>query len=145
MADRPHILIIEARFYAALADELARGTIAVLERAGVTYDRLPVPGALELPAALAMAVRGGRRYDGYVILGCIIRGETTHYDLVANESARAIMNLVLEHTLALGFGVLTVENDDQAWERARVDRQNKGAVAAEAALAMIATRARLMQ
>jgi 6,7-dimethyl-8-ribityllumazine synthase len=143
MADRPHVLVIEARFYADLADELGRAAVAVLERDGATYDRVQVPGALELPAALAMAIAGGHRYDGYVILGCVIRGATTHYDIVANESARAIMRLVIEHRLALGFGVLTVENDEQAWERASADRQNKGGVAAEAALAMIAVRERL--
>ena len=145
MADRAHVLIIEARFYADLADELARGAVAALAGAGVTYDRVGVPGALELPAALAMAIDGGRRYDGYVILGCVIRGATSHYDIVANECARAIMRLVIQHRLALGFGVLTVESDDQAWERARVDRLNKGGAAAEAALAMIAARARLWQ
>jgi 6,7-dimethyl-8-ribityllumazine synthase len=143
MADRPHILIIEARFYADLADELARGAIAVLERAGATYARVTVPGALELPAALAMALAAARRADGFVILGCVIRGETSHYDVVVRESAAGVMALAREHRLAVGFGVLTVENDAQAWERARVERQNKGGGAAEAALAMIALRGRL--
>src|SRR5262245_61607607 len=141
MADRPHLLIIEARFYEEIAEELARGAIGVLDRAGATHDRLAVPGALELPAALAMALAGKRRYDGFVILGCVIRGETGHYDVVVNESARGIMGLALEHRLAVGFGILTVENDAQAHERARVDRMNKGGGAAEAALAMIALRA----
>ncbi len=143
MADRPHILIIEARFYTDLADELARGAVAALQRAGATHDRVAVPGALELPAALAMALAGVGRYDGFVVLGCVIRGETSHYDVVVNECARGVMQLAAEHHLALGFGVLTVENDAQAWERAKVDRMNKGGGAAEAALAMIAVRARV--
>jgi 6,7-dimethyl-8-ribityllumazine synthase len=142
----PHLLIIEARFYEDLADEMARGAIAALERAGATYERVAVPGCLELPAALAMAVgateRGAVRYDGYVLLGCVIRGETTHYDTVAGESARAIMDIAVEKSVALGNGILTVENDDQAWVRARVADLNKGGGAAEAALAMIALRKR---
>ena len=143
MADAPHVLIIEARFYADIADELARGAIAALDAAGARHERIAVPGTLEIPAALAMAIAGGRRYDGYVLLGCVIRGETSHYDIVANESARAIMSLVTENRLAVGYGILTVENDDQAWERARVDRQDKGGAAAAAALAMAALKARL--
>ena len=145
MADRLHVLILEARFYDDIADELARGAIAALDRAAATHDRVSVPGALELPAALAMAVQGGGGYDGYVILGCVIRGETTHYDIVANESAHGVARLARDHALAVGFGVLTVENDAQAWERARVDRQNKGGAAADAALAMIALRRRLVR
>jgi 6,7-dimethyl-8-ribityllumazine synthase len=143
MADRPHVLIIEARFYEDIADDLARGAIAALDRAGATHERVSVPGALELPAALAMALAGKRRYDGYVMLGCVIRGETSHYDIVANESARGVMRLALDHHLAVGFGILTVENDEQARERAGVDRLNKGGAAAEAALAMIALRSQV--
>jgi 6,7-dimethyl-8-ribityllumazine synthase len=143
MADRPHVLIIEARFYDDIADELARGAVTALERAGATHERIAVPGALELPAALALAIAGKRRHDGYVILGCVIRGETSHYDIVANESARGIMELAVAHRLAVGYGILTVENEDQARERARVDRLNKGGAAAAAVLAMIALRARL--
>ena len=145
MADRLHVLIIEARFYDDIAEELARGAIAALERAGATHERVTVPGALELPAALAMAVKGGGRYDGFVVLGCVIRGETTHYEIVANESAHGIARLAHDHALAVGFGVLTVENETQAWERAHVDRQNKGGAAADAALAMIAVRRRFVQ
>jgi len=140
---KPHILIVEARFYEELAEELVKGAIAVLEQAGVTYERLAVPGAFEIPAAIRMAVRAmhfhphRRRYDGYVALGCVIRGETTHYNYVCQESARGLQNLALEFTLALGYGILTVENDAQAFERARVDRKNKGGDAARACLAMI--------
>lgn len=133
------LLIIEARFYGDIAEELARGAIGAIEAAGADFDRIAVPGVLETPAALAMAVESGR-HDGYVMLGCVIRGETSHYDIVAGESARAIMDLAVAHRLALGNGILTVENDDQAWARARVSGKNKGAAAAEAALAMIAVR-----
>ena len=145
MADRLHLLIIEARFYDDIADELARGAVAARERAGATYERLGVPGAFELPAALAMALGAGARYDGYVVLGCVIRGETTHYDIVANQAAQGVARLARDRAAAVGFGVLTVENDAQAWERARVDRRNKGGAAADAALAMIAVRRRFAQ
>jgi 6,7-dimethyl-8-ribityllumazine synthase len=141
---RPHLLIVEARFYEDLADELAIGAIAALDEAGATYDRVAVPGALEIPAAIAIALEGveeGREpYDGFVCLGTVIRGETSHYDIVAGESARAMMQLAVDEALALGNGVLTVENDDQAWARARVSEGNKGGAAAKAALAMIALR-----
>ena len=139
----PHILIVEARFYEDIADELVKGAMGALEKAGVTFDRLAVPGAFEIPAAIRMAIRAmhfhphRRRYDGYVALGCVIRGETTHYDYVCQESARGLQNLALEFTLALGYGILTVENESQAWERARVDRKNMGGDAARACLAMI--------
>jgi 6,7-dimethyl-8-ribityllumazine synthase len=147
MADRPpHLLIIEARFYRDIADELLRGAVDALDKAGATYERIDVPGALELPAALSMALAaaddGGTMFDGYVILGCVIRGETSHYDIVAEQSARAIMDLAAGEGLAVGFGVLTVENDEQAWARARVGEGNKGGGAAEAALHMIALRRR---
>jgi 6,7-dimethyl-8-ribityllumazine synthase len=143
----PHVLIIEARFYDDLADELAAGATAALERAGATYERIAVPGALEIPAALAMALdameAGGKHYDGFVALGCVIRGETTHYDIVAGESARALMDLAIAESLAVGNGILTVENDEQAYARARVAEMNKGGAAAEAALRMIAVREQL--
>jgi 6,7-dimethyl-8-ribityllumazine synthase len=147
MADKPpHLLIIEARFYDDLSDELAKGAIAALDRAGATHERLAVPGALEIPAALAIALeameRGEVHFDGFVCLGCVIRGETKHFDIVAEQSARALMDLAVDEGLALGNGILTVENDDQAWARARVGEQNKGGAAAEAALAMIAVRKR---
>ena len=147
MTTAPKILIIEARFYQDIADALAEGAIASLEAAGAKYDRVSVPGVLEIPAALAMAMTamedGGVMYDGFVVLGCVIRGETTHYDIVANESARALMDLVIDADLALGNGILTVENDEQAWARARVNELNKGGFAAEAALEMIKLRERL--
>ncbi len=140
---QPHILIVEARFYGDLADALADGAIAALEVAGATHERIAVPGVLEIPAALAMAIQTDR-YAGFVALGCVIRGETTHYDIVANESARAIMDLSVAYRMAVGNGILTVENGDQAWERADPARKDKGGEAAKAVLAMIALRDRLL-
>lgn len=136
-------MLIEARFYPDIADELVRGATAILDREGVTFERVAVPGAFEIPAAIRYAIRSRdffaarRRFDGYVALGCVIRGETTHYEYVCRESARALQNLVTEFTLALGYGILTVENDAQAWQRAAVDKGNKGGQAAETCLAMI--------
>lgn len=132
---RAHLLIIEARFYGDLCDEMCRGAMAAIERAGATWERMAVPGALEIPGAIAMAHETGL-YHGYVALGCVLRGETTHYDIVSNESARGIMNLTLEG-LCIGNGILTCENEAQAWARAKVDDMDKGGGAAEAALAMI--------
>ncbi|HEY4202174.1 MAG TPA: 6,7-dimethyl-8-ribityllumazine synthase [Devosiaceae bacterium] len=143
MAKGPHLLIIEARFYEDMADELARGAENALTASGATFDRISVPGVLEIPAALSMVLRAEKKgraaaYDGYVALGCVIRGETTHYDIVSNESARALMDLAVEHRLALGNGIQTVENDEQAWARVKISEKNKGGAAARAALAMIA-------
>lgn len=132
---KAHLLILEARFYGELSDELARGAIAAIESAGATWERMAVPGALEVPGAIAMAV-ATKRYDGFVALGCVLRGETTHYDIVANESARGLMDMTMKG-LAIGNGVLTCETEAQAWARARVSEMNKGAAAANATLAMI--------
>ncbi|WP_319410320.1 6,7-dimethyl-8-ribityllumazine synthase [uncultured Cohaesibacter sp.] len=142
--ETPNILIIEARFYEDLADELVRGAVEALEDAGATFERVAVPGVLEIPAALSMAMAavedGFADYDGYVVLGVVIRGETTHYDIVANESARAIMDLAVEGCIAVGNGIQTVENGQQAWARARVEEKDKGGAAARAALTMIELR-----
>lgn len=132
---RAHLLILEARFYGDLCDEMCRGAIAAIERAGATWERMSVPGALEIPGAIAMAHETGH-YHGYVALGCVLRGETTHYDIVSEESARGIMDLTLEG-LCIGNGILTCENEAQAWARAKVDDMDKGGGAAEAALHMI--------
>ena len=139
---KPNMLIVEARFYADLADELAAGAIEAIESAGGTWDRVDVPGALEIPAAIAMADAGeNKHYDGYVALGCVIRGETTHYDYVCGESARALQDLGVQDLLAVGNGILTVENHDQAWARASRKQKNKGADAANAALRMVELKA----
>ena len=132
---RAHLLILEARFYGDLCDELSRGAIEAIERAGATWERMAVPGALEIPGAIALAHETGL-YHGYVALGCVLRGETTHYDIVSNESARGIMDLTLEG-LCIGNGILTCENEAQAWARAKVDDMDKGGGAADAALAMV--------
>jgi 6,7-dimethyl-8-ribityllumazine synthase len=139
-----HFLIIEARFYPDIADELLRGAAAELEKRGATHERISVPGVLEIPSALAMMLKSGvKRYDGYVLLGCVIRGETSHYDIVANESARQLMRLATDHALALGNGILTVENGAQAWARAHVNEKNKGAAAAAAAFEMAVLKEKL--
>ena len=131
----PHLLIVEARFYNDLNDALIDGAVHALEAADASHDVVTVPGALEIPAAIALA-EGTRRYDGYVALGVVIRGETFHFEVVSNESARGIMALTLDG-IAIGNGVLTVENEDQAWARARRSDKDKGGDAARAALAMI--------
>ncbi len=147
MSAGPNLLIIEARFYTDLADALAEGAIQTIEAAGGHYERVSVPGVMEIPAALSMAMTAmeneGTLYDGFVLLGVVIRGETTHYDIVANESNRVIMDLIVDADLAVGNGILTVENSEQAWARAKVDDKNKGGAAAQAALEMIALRERL--
>lgn len=131
-----HILIVEARYYEDLSDELMKGAIAVIEAAGSTYERLTVPGALEVPGVIVKAHRTAR-YDGYVALGVVLRGETTHYDIVAGESARALMDLTLQG-LSIGNGILTCETPEQAWARARVGEMDKGGEAARAALQLVA-------
>lgn len=139
----PHIMIVEARFYEDIADELVRGAVAELDKAGATWERFAVPGAFEIPATIKYAIRSRdfyaarRRFDGYIALGCVIRGETSHYDLVCNECARGLQTLSIEYTLALGFGVLTCENREQARTRASISGGNKGAMAARSCLAML--------
>jgi len=132
---KAHLLIVEARFYADICDELAKGAIAAIEKAGGSWERVDVPGALEIPGAVATAAKT-KRFDGFVALGCVLRGETSHYDIVANESARGLMDLTMTG-LAIGNGILTCENEIQARARARVTEMDKGGGAADAALAMI--------
>jgi 6,7-dimethyl-8-ribityllumazine synthase len=132
---KAHVLIVEARFYDELTDELCSGAREALDRAGATYETVAVPGALEVPAAIAVCEESGR-FDGYVALGIVIRGETSHYDIVAGESARGLMELSLDG-LAVGNGILTVDSEAQGWARAGRKGHNKGAAAAEAALALI--------
>lgn len=143
----PHLLVIEARFYDHIADAQLAGAKAALKAAGATYDVVTVPGALEIPAAISFALvggeEGGTAYDGFVALGCVIRGETYHFEIVSNESSRALMDLTFQEGLAIGNGILTVENEAQALERALPERLNKGGAAAHAALTMIALREKL--
>jgi len=128
-------LIVEARFYKHLNDLLLAGARAALEAAGHQHETLTVPGALEVPGAIALAAESGR-YDGFVAIGVVIRGETYHFEVVANESARGIMALSLDG-IAIGNGILTVENEAQALTRARPDEKDKGGEAAKAAIAML--------
>jgi 6,7-dimethyl-8-ribityllumazine synthase len=136
-AKPPHLLLVEALFYEHIAADLRRGAERVVAKAGATCEVISVPGSFEVPAAIAMAAKAGARYEGYVALGCVIRGETTHYDYVCGESARGLMDLSCRHRIALGYGILTVENGKQAWARARIREKNKGGDAALACLAMI--------
>lgn len=131
-----HALILEARFYTDIAEHLAQGAMTVFDAAGMTYERVEVPGALELPAAIGFAATGGR-YDAYVVLGCVIRGATGHYDVVVNESNRGVAQQILNFNLALGNGILTVENEAQALERADPAQLDKGGGAARAAIRML--------
>lgn len=131
-----HALILEARFYTEIADHMAAGATRILEAAGMTVERVAVPGSLELPAALQFAALSGK-YDAFVVLGCVVRGETYHFDIVCNESNRGIYDVVHAGNLALGNGILTVETIEQAQERADPDRLDKGGDAARAAVRMV--------
>ncbi|WFU76559.1 6,7-dimethyl-8-ribityllumazine synthase [Bradyrhizobium sp. CB2312] len=139
-------LIVEARFYDDLQDALLDGAVAELKAAGLTHDVITVPGALEIPAAVAIAVdaaAASKPYDAVIALGCVIRGDTIHFEIVSQESSRALMDLAVSRKLPLGNGILTVNNEDQAWARARASELNKGGDAARAALAMLRIKRRL--
>lgn len=140
-------LIVEARFYDDLQDALLDGAVAELRAAGLTHDVITVPGALEIPAAVAIAVdaaaANGKPYDAVIALGCVIRGDTIHFEIVSQESSRALMDLAVARKLPLGNGILTVNNEDQAWARARASELNKGGDAARAALAMLRIKRRM--
>jgi 6,7-dimethyl-8-ribityllumazine synthase len=139
----PHVLIVEAPYYAEIAAGLLRGARRVLDEAGATHEVVRVAGAFELPGAVrlalkAMARAGGPRWDGFVALGCVVRGETDHYDHICREAARGIMDLTVQFGAPVAFGVLTVDDEAQAEARARDDEMNKGAEAARAVLVQIA-------
>jgi 6,7-dimethyl-8-ribityllumazine synthase len=134
------ILIVEARFYDHLNDLLLEGARAAIEDAGYAHETITVPGALEIPGAIALASETGA-YDGYVAIGVVIRGETYHFEIVAGESARGLMALSMDG-LAIGNGILTTENEAQALTRARPTEKDKGGEAAKAALAMLALKHR---
>ena len=133
------VLIVEARFYPEISDALYAGAARVLEAADAASERVSVPGALEIPAAIKFAAR---HYDGFIALGCVIRGETHHFEIVADESARGLMDLAVREGLCIGNGILTVENEDQALVRARAEEDDKGGDAARACLALIALKTR---
>jgi 6,7-dimethyl-8-ribityllumazine synthase len=142
-------LIVEARFYDDIQDALLEGAVTELKAAGVNHDVITVPGALEIPAAIAIALEAaektGKPYDAAIALGCVIRGDTIHFEIVSTESSRALMNLAVAKKFPLGNGILTVNTEAQAWQRARASELNKGGDAARAALAMLRIKRRLSQ
>jgi 6,7-dimethyl-8-ribityllumazine synthase len=145
---KPHILLVESTFYEDISEELAKGAIQRLNDDGMTYERVKVPGCFEIPAAIKYAIKsmqlfcGDDRFHGFIALGCVIRGETTHYDYICEQCTGGLQKLTLEYALAMGNGVLTVENRKQAMARAKVNEGNKGGAAAEACLEMIALKTR---
>ena len=142
-----HALIVEARFYDDIQDALLTAAIAEFKEAGCTYDVVTVPGCLEIPAATAIAIEAadkkGRPYDAVVALGCVVRGETIHFEIVSMESARGLMDLSVAKKLPLGNGIITVNTEEQAWARAKADQLNKGGDAARAAICMMRIKRRL--
>lgn len=131
-----HVLIVTASFYPDITSELVKGAMEVCNTRGASYERIDVPGAFEIPAAIRSAVENNT-YDGFVALGCVIRGETSHYDIICNESARGLMDLMVNCNAAIGNGILTVESKEQALKRADVKQGNKGADATEACLRLV--------
>ncbi|MEO1476718.1 MAG: 6,7-dimethyl-8-ribityllumazine synthase [Pseudomonadota bacterium] len=141
---KPRVLIATSRYYENITLELEAGANEVLEAAEAVVETIEVPGALEVPGIIAMAADSAK-YDGYIALGCVIRGETSHYDYVCGESARGLMDLTIQRRLAIGNGILTVENEGQALARADRKRKNKGADAANACLAMLDLRRKFVR
>jgi len=137
MTRPPHILLVEAPYYAHISAELRRGAERALAAVGATHESIEVPGAFEIPAAVGIAARANERFDGFVTLGCVIRGETTHYDHICAESARGLQDLAVRHGLAIGYGILTVENEAQALARASPEGRDKGGEAVRACLAIV--------
>ena len=141
------ILIVEARYYEDIADALLAGATAALKEAGAAFDCISVPGSLEIPPAIAIALDAAKKkrrpYDGVVALGCVIRGETIHFEIVSQESARGLLDLSVARTIPIGNGIITVENAAQAKARADVSDQDKGGGAARAALALLGLKQRL--
>src|SRR5437870_4555661 len=141
------ILLVEARFYDDIADALIEGATRALEAAGAVYDRITVPGSLEVPPAITIALdaaeAAGKPYEGAVALGCVIRGDTIHFEIVSFESSRGLMEISRTRGVPIGNGILTVDNDEQAWVRARVEKGDKGGEAARAALSLVRLKRRL--
>jgi 6,7-dimethyl-8-ribityllumazine synthase len=143
MTEKLRVLIVEARFYSDLADEMAKGAIAALDKAGILHDRVAVPGTFEVPAAIRFALRAMEthsatsNYSGFIALGTVIQGETDHYDHICREVSRALMDIAVKQSVALGFGILTCETKEQAEARADISRGDKGADAAQACLRMM--------
>src|ERR1700751_6376697 len=137
MTQPPHILLVEAPYYAHIATELRRGAERVFTATGATHERIAFPGAFEIPTAIGIASRANKRFDGFVALGCVIRGETTHYDHICAESARGLQDLAVRDGVAIGYGILTVENEAQAVARASAEHRDKGGEAVRACLAIV--------
>jgi 6,7-dimethyl-8-ribityllumazine synthase len=141
------ILIVEARYYDDIADALLAGAMQALKETGAEVERVSVPGSLEIPGAIAIALDAAQRkrrpYDGVVALGCVIRGDTIHFDIVSHQSARGLIDLAVSRSLPIGNGIITVDNEAQAVARARMDDQDKGGDAARAALSLVALKRRL--
>ena len=141
------VLIVEARFYDDIQDALLEGALTELKSAGASHEVITVPGALEIPAAIAIAIdaaeKKGKPYDAAIALGCVIRGETIHFEIVSMESSRGLMDLSVTKRFPLGNGILTVNSEEQAWARARASELNKGGDAARAALGMLRIKRRL--
>jgi 6,7-dimethyl-8-ribityllumazine synthase len=141
------VLIVEARFYDDIQDAMLEGALAELAAAGAKNDIITVPGALEIPAAIVIALdaaeANNRPYDAAIALGCVVRGDTIHFEIVSMESSRALMDLAVARKFPLGNGIITVNTDEQAWARARASELNKGGDAARAALAMLRIKRRL--
>jgi 6,7-dimethyl-8-ribityllumazine synthase len=135
------VLILEARFHEPITEMMVKGAIAVLEESGVKYERLSVPGSFELPGAIKFAMN---MYDGFVALGCVIRGATSHFEYVCAESARGLMALTMDHNMAIGYGILTCDTEAQAIERADPKQLDKGGDAATACLRMIELKCRFL-
>ena len=143
MNQMPHILLVEAPYYSHIAAELRRGAERALAAAGATFERISVPGAFEIPVAIAITSRANQHFDGFVALGCVIRGETTHYDHICAESARGLQDLAVRDGVAIGYGILTVENEAQALARASPEGRDKGGEAVRACLAIVELKRRL--
>lgn len=135
------VLILEARFHEHITDMMVKGAIAILDQSGIKYERLAVPGSFEIPGAIKFALN---MYDGFVALGCVIRGATSHFEYVCAESARGLMSLSMDHNVAIGYGVLTCDNEAQAIERADPKQLDKGGDAALACLRMIELKSRFL-
>jgi len=142
MPHNAHIMLVVSKYYKEIAEELLAGSIVELKKSESTWEIIEVPGAFEIPAAISMSINSNKKpevnksVDGYVALGCVIRGETSHYDYVCGETARGLQTIAIEHKVPIGFGVLTVDNKEQAEERAFVNRKNKGGEAARVCLKM---------
>ncbi len=151
MAKNSKIFIVEARFYSEIADELAKGAINIIKESGMDFERITVPGVFEIPAAINFVINAMKKkstkknFEGFIALGAVIRGETDHYDHICREASRSLMDISVQHSVPLGFGILTCENKEQANIRADILRGNKGADAAIACLRMMELKKELHQ